>query len=212
MLALLAAASIIAQYNDACAEAKAGHKDRALAIVEQVATAGVFPAEQFENDPDLASLRDEPRFKAAMVKAAAAAHPCQHDPRARELDFWVGEWDVFNPAGVKVGQSKVESILAGCVVLENWTARVGHAGKSFNLWDRAAGEWRQTWVNDQGQLTEYHGRFEDGAMRFLAKDGAKWTRLVFTRLPGGSVRQFFETSADAGRTWTPSFDGKYVRR
>lgn len=212
MLALLAAASIFAQYNDACAEAKAGHREKALAIVEQVAAAGVFMPEQFAKDPDLASLREEPRFKAALEKAEATAHPCRHDPHARELDFWIGDWDVLNPAGQKVGQSKVESILGSCVVLENWTARVGHAGKSFNLWDGAHGEWRQTWVSDQGQLTEYHGRFEGGAMRYLAKDGASWTRMTFTPGKDGSVRQYMESSADAGKTWQPSFDGKYVHR
>jgi ketosteroid isomerase-like protein len=53
-------------YNLACAYALAGNADKALDNVERAIGAGVRRRDQYESDPDLASLRDLPRFKALM--------------------------------------------------------------------------------------------------------------------------------------------------
>jgi ketosteroid isomerase-like protein len=53
-------------YNLACAYALAGNPDPALDNVERAIGAGVKRREQYESDPDLASLRELPRFKALM--------------------------------------------------------------------------------------------------------------------------------------------------
>jgi ketosteroid isomerase-like protein len=53
-------------YNLACAYALAGNPDKALENVERAIGAGARRREQFETDPDLASLRELPRFKALM--------------------------------------------------------------------------------------------------------------------------------------------------
>lgn len=45
--------------------------------------------------------------------------PCDTRPQASQFDFWVGEWDVIvkgKPAGV----NRIEKILNGCVLQENW--------------------------------------------------------------------------------------------
>ncbi len=34
-------------------------------------------------------------------------------------------------------------------------------------------------------------------------------RITYTPNPDGTVRQSWETSADAGKTWQPAFDGLY---
>jgi len=53
-------------YNLACAHALAGNPDQALDNVERAIGAGVKRRDQYESDPDLASLREMPRFKALM--------------------------------------------------------------------------------------------------------------------------------------------------
>jgi ketosteroid isomerase-like protein len=53
-------------YNLACALALAGEPDRALDRIEQAIGAGLKRRAQYESDPDLASLRDLPRFKSLM--------------------------------------------------------------------------------------------------------------------------------------------------
>ena len=53
-------------YNLACAYALSGGAEKALDNVERAIGAGLKRRDQYESDPDLASLRELPRFKALM--------------------------------------------------------------------------------------------------------------------------------------------------
>src|SRR6185369_3711093 len=103
------------------------------------------------------------------------AFPCLKNAQAREFDFWLGDWDVYNRGTTSlVGKSKIENASGGCMVLENWTA-VGsqmHNGKSMNFVDPESGKWIQVWVgssgiNSQNMTRFYDGEYKDGAMRFV---------------------------------------------
>ncbi len=54
-------------YNLACAYALSGAADKALDAVERAIGAGFRKRAQYESDPDLASLRELPRFKALVA-------------------------------------------------------------------------------------------------------------------------------------------------
>ena len=54
-------------YNLACAHALAGSHDKALDNIELAIGKGLKNRAQYESDPDLASLRDLPRFKTLMA-------------------------------------------------------------------------------------------------------------------------------------------------
>ena len=144
------------------------------------------------------------------------AQPCR-DAVHRQLDFWVGEWEVQGPKGKTAGASSVQLILNDCVVFENWTGASGYTGKSFNLYDATARKWKQFWVDDRGGMLEFTGEFRDGAMRYegqsIAQDGKPvMDRLTFFPLAEGRVRQLWEQSADKGKTWNVVFDGTYIRK
>lgn len=68
-------------------------------------------------------------------------------PRYREFDFWLGEWDVFNPEGAPVGFNSITSELDGCVVAEHWVGIGGIPGRSINTFDAETEQWHQTWVS-----------------------------------------------------------------
>ena len=70
----------------------------------------------------------------------------------RQFDFWVGHWEVFGPAGKKVGENTVEVIADGCALLEQWTGNGGVTGKSLNIYDVVDRRWHQTWVDNSGTL------------------------------------------------------------
>ena len=55
-------------FNAACLYAKDGNKDRALSLLERAFARGYGNKEWIENDPDYDNLRDEPRFKALLLK------------------------------------------------------------------------------------------------------------------------------------------------
>lgn len=136
----------------------------------------------------------------------------------RQFDFWLGQWTVS--AGDKhAGDSRIESILSGCVILENWTGAGGSVGKSFNIYNSQTRQWEQYWVDNQGTRLHLHGGISEGRMVLTgqqdlpnAKTGkTQLERITWTPNEDGSVRQLWETSTDAGETWTTSFDGLYTR-
>ncbi len=160
---------------------------------------------------------------AALAPARAGAQeppparPCEADSVYRQFDFWVGEWDVFTPQDRKAGINRIEKLLGGCLLLENWTGASGSEGKSINYYDPIRKRWVQTWVDGQGGIISVEGAFEAGAMRFEGQhfypDGRREPfRMTFTPQQDGSVRQFIEQSRDGGDSWYVWFDGRYVRR
>jgi len=55
-------------YNVACLLALEGERDRAIELLERAFRVGFARRDWIEHDPDLESLRDDPRFQ-AMVRA-----------------------------------------------------------------------------------------------------------------------------------------------
>ena len=117
-----------------------------------------------------------------------------------------------NTAGKTAGTSRVERILDGCVVMENWTGVPGpYQGKSFNTYNPADGTWTQHWVDSTGASVLMNGKFEGRNLvytrEFVRRDGKPTrARMTFFNLEDGRVRQFVEQSMDEGRTWTPQID------
>jgi hypothetical protein len=146
--------------------------------------------------------------------------PCEQDPRFHEFDFWVGDWDVTPlqiPAASPRPQSRIEKILGGCVVLENWLPPGRPGGKSFNIYNRVTRRWEQTWVDGGGNVVYFHGQARDGNMYYtsetpLPNGGVQLGKMSYLKVSADSVRQTWEMSTDAGKTWTKAFDGMYVRK
>lgn len=152
----------------------------------------------------------------AQQPAPKRPPPCMSDQH-RQFDFWVGEWDVTDPAGKPAGRSRIESKLDGCVMHEHWFGTGGSVGESFNLYNRQTGRWEQYWVDNGGNRLHLKGGLDGGAMVLEGvqdvpdpKTGlAQHERIRWTPNPDGSVRQSWETSTDGGKTWATSFDGLY---
>ena len=141
-----------------------------------------------------------------LLTMPASAAPCD-TPEHRQFDFWIGEWTVTNPAGRTAGTNKISRIAGGCALLEEWTGASGLSGKSLNIYDTSRKVWHQTWVDGSGLLLQLDGTFESGSMRL----GNATSRITWTPLEGGAVRQLWEQTNDGGKTWTVAFDGKYSK-
>ena len=204
----------------AAVQADIGNTDKAITALEQLAEQQAPLPLVFEGTTAFNRLAGNPRFQAAKRKMEIATTPCKFadvNPEMRQFDFWVGEWDVFNPQGIQSGTSRIERILADCVILENWTDRFGSQGKSFNKYDTANKRWEQFWVDEQGSTTYFKGKLEDKNMVFHAEapqpDGKMGERkLTFFNLGPDKVRQFSQVTTDGGKTWTTEYDLNYVRR
>ncbi|HEY0615610.1 MAG TPA: hypothetical protein VGC96_13245 [Candidatus Elarobacter sp.] len=153
----------------------------------------------------------------APASSAAARPPACTSAHDREFDFWLGDWAVTDRAsGKPEGTNQITRELRGCVLQEHWAGAQGGHGTSFNHYDAARKLWHQTWVDDSGGILYLDGGLRNGAMilsgRRPGRNGATvLDRITWTRRPDGSVRQFWESSRDGGKTWSTAFDGIYRR-
>ncbi|HEU4321216.1 MAG TPA: DUF1579 family protein [Acidimicrobiia bacterium] len=151
--------------------------------------------------------------------------PCS-SPEARQLDFWLGEWDLSWPAqqtggepGERLtGRNSITRLFDNCVIEENFTTRDGgYRGHSVSLYDERAAVWRQTWVDSSGSYLWFTGGVVDGVMVFATepteRDGEiVVNRMVFNDVTPDSLEWAWQRSSDVGRSWTDLWNISYVRR
>lgn len=135
----------------------------------------------------------------------------------RQFDFWVGEWDVFNTEGIKVGENTITRTMNGCVLHESYSTPTGYHGESFNTWDAPRGVWHQTWVDVGGLLLRLEGGLEGDTMVMRGETVRPNGQRVLNRIAwqpneDGSVRQHWQSSTDGGTSWATTFDGTYRKR
>lgn len=179
---------------------------------------GFTGLQAIENDPVLSGLKGNAEYEDLRAEMAVSAFPCEHDPKFREFDFWIGEWDVHGPNGQVAGSNVIRSEESGCVLTERWTGAGGGTGSSINFLDKRSNEWVQVWTAEggtqiylRGGMTE-EGMKLDGEIHYIANGTTARLRGLWTPLEDGRVRQFFEQSNDDGKTWATWFEGFYTRR
>jgi tetratricopeptide (TPR) repeat protein len=207
-----APADMRANYQLARVYARAGQPESALDRVEFLADNGFSLMQLLETQADFDTIRDDARFKAALERVAAARYPCETNPKKRDFDFWLGNWNVTQ-GGQFAGKNSITSILGGCALFEQWDSAAGIQGKSFNYYDPAHDHWRQIWIDDTGGIIEFTGKARDGGIFYTAEtrsgDTVTYHKFEFTQNGDGTVRQFWQTSTDK-TAWTTIWDGRYA--
>lgn len=161
---------------------------------------------------------------AAAVQPAASAPaappqpaPCS-GPLYRQLDFWVGAWEVFDTAsGGRVGASRIDRVMNGCAISERYDAPQApggaYAGASYSGYDRKDGKWHQLYVDVNGNVSWYTGGLEGADLVMVAPGrGERLQRMTYRPNVDGSVQQIGTVSSDGGRSWSPGYDYTYRRR
>ena len=152
--------------------------------------------------------------RGALAQQAPAAS-CD-GPEHRQFDFWIGEWEVRNPAGQVAGTNSISAAYDGCLLVERWEGAGGGGGTSQNFYHQGDGRWHQNWIDSQarGPLWLVGGLDERGAMVMTDSDpgASPRNRITWTPNPDGTVRQHWEQSTDAGGSWATVFDGLYAPR
>ena len=146
------------------------------------------------------------------------ASPCEQDAGFREFDFWVGDWNVRDGEGTLQGENTITREEQGCVLVERWQGAQGSSGMSINYLDKITDEWVQIWhaaggyqITIRGGLTG-EGMLLRGTIHYIGSGQTAPFRGLWTPLPDGRVRQFFEQSNDDSKTWEPWFEGFYSRK
>jgi len=192
--------------------------DKAVAELESIAATGFLSIGFIVNDPILGSLEGNEGYDGFIDNMSKLAYPCEQGEVFKEFDFWVGDWVVHGPAGALAGTNSITREERGCVLLEHWQNTAGGTGQSINFVDKISGEWVQIWnaeggsqINIRGGMTD-DGMLLTGTLHTISNDTTIPFRALWTLLPDGRVRQFFEQSTDNGETWTTWFEGFYTRK
>jgi tetratricopeptide (TPR) repeat protein len=194
-------------------------REKTLEYLNKAVNAGYFNLKELDTAKEFSSLQNDAKFREIRAKAYNTLYPCYSNPHAREFDFWAGEWNVY-ATGTKnlVGHSLVEVISGGCALLENWDSP-NSTGKSINFIDPNTNKWKQSWAGSytNGIQEFVNGEYKDSAMQFEyetkdAQGNKIIGRFIFYNQGINQVRQFNETSADGGKTWTVSYDFTYIRK
>ena len=142
----------------------------------------------------------------------------------RNLDFWVGEWELTGRQRVSPDKGEwremratnsIRAILNGRVIEEQFSMN-GFQGRSLSVYEARSKQWKQTWVDDQGSYLDFTGGWRDGKMTFSRKavvNGQTVTqRMVFHDIEWDSLVWDWEASRDKGKTWRLLWRLNYKRK
>lgn len=159
-------------------------------------------------------------FAAVMLAFPAAAQqetspPCSQ-PEAAQFDFWLGEWDLEWGEDGR-GRNVITRALDDCVIVENFdgTPAIRLRGTSVSVFDARSGQWRQTWVDNQGGYLDFSGAFSNSRMvlmRSATLDGQRFLqRMVWYDIQDDSLSWNWERSDDGGKSWEVLWEIRYTR-
>src|SRR5262249_53964565 len=139
----------------------------------------------------------------------AQSKPCS-SPEYHQFDFWVGDWDAFDVGNDKTPSAhvRVDRILDGCVLREDYQDPSGMKGQSFTIYYAPRKLWHQSWVTNRGELLVIEGKLEGNQIVLSGTDDSRGNALVrgVWKPVRGGVRETALISSDNGKTWKPWFD------
>jgi len=195
-----------------------GKIDEAMVGLQALVDSGFTALAFIRNDPTIGSMAGNEAFDQLLEELEKVAYPCENDPLFSQFDFWIGEWDVHSAGGQYAGSNVISREQRGCYLSERWVNSSGGEGHSINYVDKISDEWVQIWndasggqINMRGGLTD-DGMLMVGTLLTVGTNTVQPFRALFTLLPDGRVRQFFEVSNDDGETWVTWFEGFYSRK
>jgi len=102
-------------YNLACFHALLGHKEEALDWLEKAVEGGFYAPGKIASDPDLESLRNEPRYKAALAKAGELAAQRRAEDivinsskKGEAYKLYMQAWEVYKDEDYEQGLALME--------------------------------------------------------------------------------------------------------
>jgi hypothetical protein len=171
-----------------------------------------------------AHLAAAPAARAAAAPQEQTAAPARCDqPQHHQLDFWVGDWQVFDTqTNALLALDHVEKQYEGCVVIENLTfltdlyrrpgIAVRLAGIAVNRFD---GErWLQMWADNQwGAILLRGSPGAAGTMEFVtvAPSRNRDVKLLYEPHADGSLRILQYVAPAGSGKWTKYGDLSYRR-
>lgn len=136
----------------------------------------------------------------------------------KQFDFWIGEWDVFNQLGVKVGSNVIISMQDSCLIQENWTSN-NETGTSYTFYNKIDSTWNQIYIDNLGTVLQLKGSFNGNKMvlkseKFKSEKTNLYcmNRITWEKDSSGNVYQKWEIIDENESLVQVVFDGIYKRQ
>ena len=151
----------------------------------------------------------------AMTNAGIAA-ACRASAY-HQLDFFVGDWTVFDKTGTQIATDLVTKRYGGCVIWEQWFGAHGSRGAGYSGYVSARHRWLQTFMDDRGTVLAFEGglvgtSFIIGGPSYSETGIVEQNRVIFRTLPHGVVEEYWTRSEGAGAKPSVIFDGFFHPR
>jgi hypothetical protein len=151
--------------------------------------------------------------------AADDPEPCSTNVESRQLDYWLGNWNIAVPGRTadNNSKSKVHLALNKCVLIESWEDGKGHAGENIFAYSAENKRWYGLFADNRGHIHVFvDGKVSSGSAEFFGPSRgpngeAVLHRIKVVRVSPDKVEQLWEKSTDNGATWTEVFRGEYSR-
>lgn len=117
------------------------------------------------------------------IRAETRVFPfCQRViPGYRQLDFWLGDWEVSADNGSAVGAATVFTDLNECMVQADFTGRNGFLQRSFMVYDFPSDEWYRYVADNTGGFVVVSGAWDGTSMILTGSDQTPAGRSVEVR-------------------------------
>jgi hypothetical protein len=166
---------------------------------------------------ELATFRLLTAIAGLALASLGSASRVHEIPPEKQLDFWVGHWNVEDttPGAKKAkGVNNIERLYGGKVIHENF--KMGSfEGQSWSVFNPQQKVWLQTWVDNSGGYIAMKSTTADGdlAIQTLPREATPLaaSRMVFSDVKPGSFTWRWEATKDGGKTWTLNWRLQYTR-
>ena len=159
----------------------------------------------------------------AQAQQTPAPKTCAEDPIFSQMDFVLGEWDVYDgdrPEAPRTATVRMEKVLGGCTIDETWTGLSEGESDGLGLftYSRILKSWHYFWAAAGGGTTYFTGsERKPGAIRYVTSrptpsGGVRLRHWTLSLEPNGRVRELSVGTEDGGKTWTTEYDLWWTKR
>ena len=144
------------------------------------------------------------------------------DAEYRQLDFWVGHWDLTwaQPDGSEgTGENIISHDPYGnCIIMENFDGAptLQFKGMSVSTYLKPAKMWRQAWVDNSGGFFSLYGGPQDDGSFLLdmerVNDQGPYRRMIWKNIKADSLDWHWQGKTDEDAEWTDAWVIYYKRK
>lgn len=157
----------------------------------------------------------------AQETATPPPEPCQ-DGEFRQMDFWLGHWDLTwtAPDGTEAkGKNSITLMPYGdCVITERFDGgeTIPLDGMSVSVYSKPHKLWRQTWVDNQGGYFALTGGPQEDGTFVLNMDrideNTPYSRMVFEGITEDSLVWRWQGKREDADDWADQWVIHYKRQ